>query len=265
MNQSIVVYQMIYLPTGQYYVGSTCEPIKRWKRHRYEMRENRHHNRYVTALLKGGYTPGDWDFQVLSDHPDEGSAKAEEERQIRLGRKSRMCLNVGRHATGGDNLTDHPDRESIIERRRQSQILSISEMTRDERAKKWGRPGAENGMFGRKHSEAAKAAMSAANKGQSRNKGCRRSDATKAKLSAIASARTGPANPFYGKSHTVETKAKIAKSKAGQKPPNARPVVADGENYESVTAAARAIGVSPALVIYRIKSKKWEYHYLINA
>ncbi len=266
MNQSnFVVYQMTHLPTTQYYVGSTADHRKRWARHRYEMRSHRHHNRYVAAMVSDGYDSHAWEFKILSKHPDEASAKAEEERQIRRGRRSRLCLNIGKHATGGDNLTAHPDRDGIVARRRGSQVAALALLTEDEKVAKWGRPGEKNGMFGRRHSDAAKAAVSAANKGVSRNKGVKRSVVTKAKLSIIASKRTGDRNAFYGKSHTAETKARISKAKAGQKPTNTRPIVAEGKNYESVTAAARTIGVSPALVIYRIKSKKWEYHHLINA
>ena len=83
--------------------------------------------------------------------------------------------------------------------------------------------------------------------------------------SKVASKRIGEKNPFYGKRHSEQTKKKLAAANTGKKPPNMRPVVADGQVYPSVTEVARFLKVTPALVIYRIKSTKWKYHYLINA
>lgn len=257
-----VVYHMTYVPTGQYYVGSTYEPKKRWARHRYEMRRGCHHNRHVTAIVAKGYKAEEWDFSVISEHPDEVAGRLAEEECLKKGRRDRMCLNIGRHATGGDNLSQHPHRDAIVARRQAAQIAAIAKMTTEEKAEKWGRRGKDNPMFGRAQSARVKAALSVANKGHSRNKGIRMSEATKAKLSELASARTGARNHFFGKSHSAATKAKLSEANKGRKPPNQRPVRCDGITYEGVTAAARAIGVSPALVIYRIKSKKWEYHYL---
>jgi group I intron endonuclease len=261
-KSTYVVYQMTYTPTGQYYVGSTCEPLKRWRRHRYEMRKGRHHNRGVTAILVAGYVAVDWEFSVLSEHPDEVSGRVAEEVCLAKGRRDRLCLNIGRHATGGDNLSRHPDRSDIIMRRQAAQVAAIAKMTVEEKADRWGRCGKDNPMFGRARPDSVKAAISAANKGHSRNKGIRRSEATKARLSELASKRTGARNHFFGKSHTEATKAKLSEANKGRKPLNQRPVRCDGTSYEGVTDAARAIGVSPPLVIYRIKSKKWDYHYL---
>lgn len=263
MNKSTyVVYQMVYTPTGQYYVGSTCEPLKRWKRHRYEMCKGRHHNRGVTAILVAGYVAADWEFSVLSEHPDEVSGRSAEEVHLTKGRRDRLCLNIGRHATGGDNLSQHPDRSDIITRRQAAQVVAIAKMTVEEKSDRWGRHGKTNPMFGRARPDSVRAAVSAANKGHSRNKGARRSEATKARLSKLASERTGARNHFFGKAHTEAAKAKQSAANKGRKPPNQRPVSCGGTAYEGVTDAARAIGVSPALVIYRIKSKKWDYHYL---
>ncbi|WP_229753049.1 NUMOD3 domain-containing DNA-binding protein [Deinococcus aerophilus] len=92
------------------------------------------------------------------------------------------------------------------------------------------------------------------------NFGLRRSDATRARISEAASARTEDKNPFYGHKHGDATKHRIAEQKRGQQPANSRPVVADGVAYPSVTAA-RHLHISPALVIYRLKSLKYDYHY----
>lgn len=257
-----VVYQITYIPTSQYYVGSTGELKKRWDRHRREMKSGKHHNARMLDLLVSGYDPIDWAFAEISAHGDEVSAKVEEERLIKLGRRSLLCLNIGKHATGGDNLTAHPRRAEIMVRRIDTQRAALDLMTAEERRAKWGKSGDENGMHGRRHTEKSRHAMAAALKGHSHNKGCKRSDATRALMSKIASTRTGESNPFFGREHSDETKAKLSEANKGRRPPNLKSVRVEGKVYEGVTDAARAIGVSPPLVIYRIKSEKWDYHYL---
>jgi hypothetical protein len=93
------------------------------------------------------------------------------------------------------------------------------------------------------------------------NFGLRRSDATRARISEMASARTGEKNPFYGRRHSDATKHRIAEQKRGQRPANSRPVIVNGVAHPSVTEAARHLHISPALVIYRLKSLKYDYHY----
>jgi len=261
-DPKFVVYEITYSPTAQYYVGSTQEKTKRWNRHRYELRKGNHHNAHMRRITDVGYVARHWSFAVVATHHTLDEARAEEARRIRLGRGSCSCFNIGRHASGGDNLSAHPDKESIIARRSAAQRKAYGAMSAEERSKKWGRPGAANPMAGRTHTAAARAAVSKANSGVSRNKGCKRSNAVKAAMSERASLRTGIKNPFYGRAHSPETKAKLSAANKGRKPVNQRPVVVDGTTHEGVTAAARLLGVSPALVIYRIKSKKWEYHYL---
>ncbi|TXH17004.1 MAG: hypothetical protein E6R03_04585 [Hyphomicrobiaceae bacterium] len=260
-----VVYQLSYKPTGQYYVGSTANLEKRRKRHFYEMRNRRHHNARIMELIGSGFSECDWDFEVISSHPDEESARQAEEEKLRAHRRCRLCLNVGRHATGGDNLTRHPDKDRIVACRKERQLEVIAKMSVAEKRVKWGKLGKDNPMYGRKHSEHAKAVMSRASLGHSRNKGLKRTQETCEKLSRIASLKVGAKNAFYGKKHSVATKAKLAEANKGRKPANMRPIKVGGVYYEGVTAAARALEVSPALVVYRLKSKKWDYHYLINA
>lgn len=83
----------------------------------------------------------------------------------------------------------------------------------------------------------------------------------KSRLVQSAKSRTGDRNPFFGKSHTEETRKSIGDKNRGKLPSNARRVVADGVEYESAAACARAKGCVPALVLYRIKSPKYEYSY----
>lgn len=259
------VYQIVYLPTGKYYVGRTQNTAKRWDKHQRDLKQKTHHNIYMNTLVKDGYIPEYWEYKILGQFESKMQADFEEERLICLGHQNGECLNIGVNSVGGDNFSKHPEREKLVAERTEDLLNWRSKLTGAERKSIFSRPGNLNGMFGRTHSDDSKKLMSAALIGKSHAKGHKWSAESKAKLSKVASKRIGEKNPFYGKRHSEQTKKKLAAANTGKKPPNMRPVVADGQVYPSVTEVARFLKVTPALVIYRIKSTKWKYHYLINA
>jgi len=259
------VYQIVYLPTGKYYIGRTQNVVKRWDRHQKDLKDQTHHNIHMNTLVKNGYKPEDWEYKILGEFEDKEKADSEEERLICLGHKNEQCLNIGINSVGGDNFGKHPEREKLVAGRTEDLLNWMSKLTGAEKKSIFSRPGNLNGMFGKTHSDAAKKNISVASTGNSYAKGSKRSAEAKAKLSEMASKRIGDKNHFFGKCHSEQTKKKIAAANTGKKPANMRPVVVDGQIYPSVTKAARFLKVTPALVIYRIKSTKWEYYYLINA
>jgi hypothetical protein len=81
------------------------------------------------------------------------------------------------------------------------------------------------------------------------------------KLSKLGSTKIGTANPFYGKSHTKEAKLSMGSKNVGKSPKNAKQVIANGKIYTSVLKCAKDLNISSALVIYRIRSDKYDYKY----
>ena len=75
------------------------------------------------------------------------------------------------------------------------------------------------------------------------------------KLSEWASSRTGDKNPFYGKSHTEDTKKKMRVSKLGKENPSAHSaVVINGIYYKSQTHASQELGVNSSTISHRVKN-----------
>lgn len=75
--------------------------------------------------------------------------------------------------------------------------------------------------------------------------------------------RTSENNPFYGKTHTAETKRKLSESRMGKKPSNIRKVKIDDIIYDSLSDASKKLDIGPSLIIHRIKSNKYEgYDYV---
>jgi len=70
---------------------------------------------------------------------------------------------------------------------------------------------------------------------------------------------TGENNPFYGKTHSTETKKKMSESRMGKKPTNMKQVMIDNIIYESLAEASRQTGVPTSTILWRIKSKNDKY------
>ena len=82
----------------------------------------------------------------------------------------------------------------------------------------------------------------------------------------LSSSNSGEGNPFFGKKHSEKT-CEILRKKGkeryqnGFRPKNSRAVVAEGVYHESVRACSRYYGRHSSLVIYRLKSSKWDFEY----
>lgn len=255
MSNSLGAYILTNERTGEFYVGSARNVFGRKDRHIRDLKAGRHH----CARVQESWLPDDSYHIHLYIADDRDRAFEVEQELIKKHINNPLFVNTSLGAKGGDTLTRSPNREARIAR--MSQILSdrMKALTSEEKKRVFGRPGEKNGMFGKTHSQEAKQAVSNANKGVTRRSGFTLSDSHRQQISDHAKTRVGELNPFYGKSHSEETKKKIAEAKKAQAilPPNTRKVKIDEVIYESVTDAARKLSISPALVIYRIKSDKY--------
>ena len=136
-------------------------------------------------------------------------------------------------------------------------------MTDEERKKQWGKNGKLNGMYGKHRTEEEKQHLRECLKGRpSCLKGIPKSEEAKRKMSESRKGKyTGENNSFYGKHHSEKTKEKLSKIHQGKKPTNMRKVIVDSTVFESVAECARYFNVCNATVIFRIKSKHWNWFY----
>lgn len=240
---------------GLVYVGSTGEMVKRIGRHYKDLEQGKHHNLPLQEL----YNNGERFVLTYIRCESRESAFTFEQMLITKYEEENKLLNIGRHSRGGDNLTRHPNKDEIIERRTVSQQASYDAMTDNERKEKYGRPGELNGMYGKTHSEEACRIFSETHKGNQYRTGMKASDETREKISTIASERIGELNPFFGKQHTEETRKKLSEAMKGNLPANTNKVMIDGIVYKSQAEAARILGVATATITHRLKSKNPKY------
>lgn len=243
---------------GIYYIGSTENVMKRYEEHVRYFKAGTHHNK----ALQAGWDrePPVYEFIIMpTDTLDE--ARAMEQSLIRANLEDPLMTNIGLSAIGGDNLTRNPRRSEIIEAIARSIRIHVDSLTPEERKQKWSKPGEQNGMHGRTHSDDARRLMSENRAGKYKGEnstwyGKHLSDETKRKLREKAVERdvSGNRNPFHGKTHSDEVKRKLSEQKKGVVPVNAQRVVIDGVEYQSATKASRQLGIPLPTVVYRIKS-----------
>lgn len=256
----IIIYKIQRKDTGKYYVGKTTNILKRIKTHFSTLKNNVHHNLNLQKEWIIDNLSEDSFYIILLDSVfNEDEACFLEEYYISIGIAENKCYNIGLNSKGGDNFTNHPDKDKI----RINSAKTISKLSDVEKKKRFSRPGKTNPMYGKNHTIETKTKISEMHKGNKYRLGAILSPSARKAISEFAKTRVGNLNPFYGKHHSIETKAKISKCNLGKKPINMRQVIMDGVTYESVTELSRVLNVTPGLIVYKLKSNNWpNYQYL---
>lgn len=248
-----VIYQIKNTINNKSYIGSTSDFDARKLRHVSTLKNNNHHNIYLQrAYNKYGNV---FIFEIL-----ENCSKEEQfNRELHWINLIKPEYNIG-SVGGGDNLTNNPRREEIIEQIKYTIHKNLSNMTPEERSKKWGKSGSSNPNWkgGISIFTCPSCGKENKNQGQKTCNKCRD--------------RTGTNNSFYGKNHSEETK-RILSEKAkeryakGMLPANSKAVSCEGIIYPSVTEASRHYGINVSAMSYRVRSKstKWKDFFFLNA
>lgn len=264
-KMSIGAYVLTDKRTGKFYVGSSQDIRKRLDRHYRDLKNQEHHCPGLQHLWnKYGRL-----VETIFPTDTREEAYALEQDLIDRHLMSSLLLNIGTGVKGGDNLSRHPDRDNIIRRIHESMQKKLVDMTPLERKLLYAKYGQANGMYGRTHTPEARKIMSEVGsriENVERLHAIRDLPAYRDGLSRAAKLRVGEKNTFYGKTHSEETKRLLSEKLKGQLPPNLKKVEVDGATYESLTDAGRKLGISPALMVYRIKSDKYPtYQYLTKS
>lgn len=262
----IGVYVITCIPTGRFYVGSSENIAKRKHRHLRDLRRGKHHNDFLQRVFnKYGEPAFAWKIKLTESKVE---AVSLEQHYLFKHMFDPLCMNIGVHATGGDNLTKHPDRENIIARMTASVRASMLKLSVEEKKKLFGLKGIRNGMYGKNHTEQARALMTAAvrSRDYSHLKGIPKSAETKQKLAEAAKRRVASEdyrNPFAGKTHSAETLQRCSEVNLGRKPPNRRKIRVGKKTYDSLKDCARDLDVVVGTVWHRLGSVNFpEYTYV---
>ena len=256
------VYAIVNTVAKKEYVGKSKNIKIRFNTHLNNLKKGNHPNKHLQADWNE-YGSKAFIFTVREICPMDIAGEIEA-RYIQRFHHTESLYNISLFDGGGDHISNHPDYDAVCKRIAEGSKRWRDSLSPEERKLKLGsKVGPKNGMYGKTHTPEVKRFLSEINKGRPGTmKGRTHTKEAKQKLSEHAAKRVGELNPFYGKRHTRETLEILRQKKIGTIPTNARKVSVDGVTYDSATAASRALGVVPATILFRIKSKNYNYNYL---
>lgn len=232
------VYQIVNIVNGHMYIGSSKNILKRWKRHIWALSNKRHHSIYLQRAYNL-YPKESFEFSVIKE-VDKSKLFEYEEYYINKLRPEYNLGSVG----GGDTISNHPNLENIKKKHKERAKARYAAMSQEDKEKFLS-------YYSKKGDKNPNWKGGITNQKQCLKCGCNIS--CYAQTCRQCQDMYGDKNPFYGKTHSDETKEKIRQSKIGKKPSNSKQITINGITYKSQSDAARALGVVPAMITYRIK------------
>lgn len=211
------IYKITCIPNGKVYIGQTNNKKRRLGEHKSELRGNRHHCQYMQNAFNK-YGEDNFSFEIIEECKME-DADDRERHWIKLYKSNDKKHGFNSESGGHKNKTLSDEHK-----------MKISAKVKGDKNPMYGvsRTGKEAPFYGKHLSKEAKLILSkkakeryathsvyinseeAILKRSISNTGKKRSEKFRERMSAIASERTGDKNPFYGKSHSEETKRKIS-------------------------------------------------------
>jgi len=260
----IGVYKISNLVSDRYYIGYSKNINKRFCVHRCKLKNSCHDN----IFLQRAYNLDGEDkfiYEIIHKCNTDKEAKEIELQYLTDLTIRDKLYNLNYNNSGGDLLTNHPDKESIREKILKSYTETISKMSSDERKEKYGKIGERNGMYGKTHTEEARKILSEIKKNKNTGQensffGKHHTKETKQKFSEIAKQRIGEKNPFFGKHHTEETKEKLREKIKGTQSPSRISISIDNINYVSMTDASKKLSIPLPTILWRLNSKNPKFN-----
>lgn len=237
----IGVYRIRNIINEKCYYGSSKNINRRWSKHKSQLNNKRHEN-IILQRAWNKYGCDNFMFEIV-ELCELFELLTTEQKYL----DSNPSYNIGVLANGGDNLTNHPKREKIIEKISKSINEYVGKFSKEERQKKWGRSGDKNpnwrGGTTIKHCSCGK-------KIGYNNVYC---------VNCVP--KGGENNSFYGKKHSEETIKILSKQKKGKYFGNQNICfLIDNTKYISLSDASTKLGIPITTIRWRLKSKNKKFN-----
>ena len=241
----IGTYKIFCIIDSKLYVGSSKNIEKRFRIHKSQLNNNTHHNIHLQRAWNK-YGEHNFIFEPISICKESELKNKENELLKALDFKNNF--NIGKRASGGDNLSNNPNKKEIIERRTKTINDKMQKMTQEERRIKYGKHKSKNPNW-----RGGKTFCECGNRINSNSNSC---------IECVD--RSGDNNNFFGKHHSEDTKEKMRLQKTGK--PNRhqnKPFTINNERFECLSEAERKTGIVAVTIHFRIHSKNPKFsHYM---
>jgi group I intron endonuclease len=234
------IYKIMNNFNGDCYYGSSINIEKRWYKHIYELKRGSHHN---SILQRAWDKYGEVNFTFdLVEECDVNNLLSTEQKYL----DSKPKYNIGIKSSGGDNISNNPNRNDIIKNISKGLKLRYSKMTKEEIDSIYSRSGQNNwnwkGGVSKKYCGCGKEISPS-------NETCRLCYNTK-----------GDKNPFFGKKHTQEVLNYLSEINKGIcRHNNKHNIIIDNTEYESYQDASKKLKINYNTIRWRVLSKNPKY------
>lgn len=235
------IYKIINKINNKFYLGSSKNLHKRWLRHKNDLKNNKHHNQALQRAYNK-YGLDNFEFIIIFKC-DISILKIEEQKylnQIQSLVKKRLCYNIGKESTGGDNITNNPNKINIIKNIKNGIQKLFNSLSDEEKKIRYSKPGNRNPNW-----KGGKTFCKCGNRISGKSITCSK-----------CRNRNGDKNPFYNKKHSEETKQKISNKRFGKYDGQQnKPIIIDNIEYRSAGEASGFLNIPMTTIRWRIISK----------
>jgi len=243
----IGVYRIKNLKNNDCYYGSSKEIEKRFKRHLNELKKDKHHN-IVLQRAWNKYGEENFVFEVVENCETKVLLDVE---QKYLNKNPKY--NIGKMASGGDNISKNPNRAEIINKITNSMNERYNSMTEEDKKEMFSMPMEKNPNWkgGKTY---VKFYCDCGNEKKENSKTCLK-----------CRDRSGEKNPFYNKKHSKKTIKLLSDKLKGKYVGNQnKPIIINDIEYLSAGEASKVLNVPGITIRWRALSKNpkyYNYHY----
>lgn len=268
------IYKIENNKSGKIYIGSSINIEKRFKRHKNDLLNNKHKNTHLQREYNK-YGLDSFIFEVV-EISSKSKLRIIEQKYLneifQLDNFNRKYYNIGISSSGGDNLTNNPNREIIVEKIQKGLLERYKNETEEERNLRIESiKGEKNPNYGNKWNNKQRARMSNQRKGiKSKIKGKKYEEIhgydkaleLKSKHSDIMKGYlVGDKNGFFGKKHS-EKNLKFFSESQKNKPTKGilsrfKPFYIDDKIYFTLNQASKDLDINYLTIRYRLNSKKF--------
>ena len=243
---SETIYKIKNNIDNRIYIGCSKEPFRRLLKHQSLLRGNRHTSSEFQELYNSAPEDIILTMEEIKEFDDPAEARVEEGKLLN---SSDNLLNTSNKPTGGDNVSNHPNREAIVKKHRDNYRRNTNFINSRVAKTNTANPNYRHGK-------------------SVEGRGCPKCGGHIGHYSNLCNTcrdRNGEKNSFYGKKHTPETRAKLSAAATGR--PNLRDrkkIRVESQTYPSLTEAARVMNMNASTLAHRARSPNYPNVYYIE-